>query len=375
MDLYLEKLILTNFKNYESESLSCSPQLNCMVGMNGMGKTNLLDAVYYLCMGKSHFKLVDSNVMRHEAGFFRLEGHFILSGRNEKIVAKVQPRRRKELERNGVSYQRLSDHVGLLPVVFIAPDDTYLISEGSEARRQFLDNTLSQLDHRYLQELIRYNQVLKQRNALLKQFGESGRSQPDLLEVYDRQLLEPAGYIHRRRRDFLADFAPYLTETVHILSGAREEVSCAYRSRLDEAPLEKLLRDAREKDCLLERSTVGIHKDDLVFLLGEHPLKRFGSQGQLKSFVLALKLAQYELLRRHKEVAPILLLDDIFDKLDRSRVEQLLGLLLSRSFGQIFITDTHEQRLENIIRRFDANYRTFKVINGHAEEMEKNGSK
>ncbi len=372
MDLYLEKLILTNFKNYESESLACSPQLNCIVGMNGMGKTNLLDAVYYLCMGKSHFKLVDSNVVRHEAGFFRLEGHFRLAGRTEKIVAKVQPRRRKELERNGVPYQRLSDHVGLLPVVFIAPDDTYLISEGSEARRQFLDNTLSQLDHRYLQELIRYNQVLKQRNALLKQFGESGRSQPDLLEVYDRQLLEPADYIHRCRRDFLVDFAPFLSETVRILSGAREEVSCAYRSRLDEAPLGRLLQAAREKDCLLERSTVGIHKDELVFLLGEHPLKRFGSQGQLKSFVLALKLAQYELLRRHKELAPLLLLDDIFDKLDRSRVEQLLGLLLSRPFGQIFITDTHEQRLENIIRRFDANYCTFKVSNGHAEAIEKN---
>ena len=367
MNLYLERLILTNFKNYESEHLSCSPQLNCIVGMNGMGKTNLLDAVYYLCMGRSHFKLVDSNVVRHEAGFFRLEGHFQVEGRAEKIVAKVQPRRKKELERNGVAYQRLSDHVGLLPVVFIAPDDTYLVSEGSEARRRFLDNTLSQLDHRYLQELIRYHQVLKQRNALLKQFGESGRVQPALLEVYDAQLLPPAEYIHQRRTAFLADFVPYLTETVSILSGAREAVSCAYRSRLSETPLASLLQEAREKDCLLERTTVGIHRDDLVFRLGDYPLKRFGSQGQLKSFVLALKLAQYELLRRHKERRPILLLDDIFDKLDRSRVEQLLGLLLERPFGQIFITDTHEQRLETIIRQLDAKYRTFKVVNGHVE--------
>jgi len=366
MNIQLEKLILTNFKNYESESLDCSPRLNCIVGMNGMGKTNLLDAVYYLCMGKSHFKLVDGNVVRHKADFFRLEGHFRLAGRLEKIVAKVQPRRRKELERNGVAYQRLSDHVGLLPVVFIAPDDTYLIAEGSEARRQFLDNTLSQIEHRYLQELIRYNQVLKQRNALLKQFAERGHSDPALLEVYDRQLLEPADYIHRRRSEFLADFTPNLIETVRILSGAREEVACVYRSQLNDASLEQLLRDAREKDCYLERSTVGIHKDDLHFLLGDYPLKRFGSQGQLKSFVLALKLAQYELLRRHKELAPILLLDDIFDKLDRGRVEHLLGLLLSRQFGQVFITDTHEQRLENIIRQFDADYCKFKVSNGRA---------
>ncbi len=331
-----------------------------------MGKTNLLDAVYYLCMGKSHFNLPDIHVVQHDADFFRLEGHFRIDERKEKIVAKVQPRRRKELERNDVPYRRLSDHVGLIPVVFIAPDDTYLITEGSEARRSFLDNTLSQLDHQYLQQLILYHKVLRQRNALLKQFGESRTFNPALIEIYDQQLLEPAAYIHEQRAQFIDAFRPYLRETVAVLSGERESVDCVYRSRLEEAPLAELLREAADKDRVLERTTVGIHKDDLLFSIGGYPLKKFGSQGQLKSFVLALKLAQYELLRQDKKQAPILLLDDIFDKLDRSRVEQLIQLLLSRRFGQTFITDTHEQRLEEIIRQVGANYRKFIVENGQA---------
>lgn len=357
---------MTHFKNYTSQQLDCSPTLNCIVGLNGMGKTNLLDAVYYLCMGKSHFNLPDIHVVEHDAGFFRLEGHFQLNKRREKIVAKVQPRRRKELERNDVPYQRLSDHVGLITVVFIAPDDTYLITEGSEARRSFIDNTLSQLDHQYLQELILYNKVLRQRNALLKQFGENRNYNPALIQVYDQQLLEPAAYIHEQRRQFIDAFRPYLRETVAVLSRERESVDCLYRSKLSETPFPELLQEAAEKDRILERTTVGIHKDDLQFTIEGYALKKFGSQGQLKSFVLALKLAQYELLRQHKDRAPILLLDDIFDKLDRSRVEQLLQLLLSREFGQIFITDTHEKRLEEIILQVGANYRKFIVENGRA---------
>lgn len=365
--LHLEKLILTNFKNYAFQELECSPTLNCFVGLNGMGKTNLLDAIYYLCMGKSHFNLSDIHVVLHDTSFFRLEGHFRKENKLEKIVVKVQPRRHKEMERNGVPYQRLSDHVGFLPVVFIAPDDTYLITEGSEARRSFLDNTLSQLDHSYLQHLIFYNKVLRQRNATLKKFGETQRYNPALIEVYDQQMLEPATYIHRRRQDFIEDFRPHLQEVVRRLSSARETVDCRYDSKLNEQPLDVLLREASDKDRVLERTTAGIHKDDLTFSIEGYPLKKFGSQGQLKSFVLALKLAQYELLRQNKGIAPLLLLDDIFDKLDRNRVEQLLSLLLTRSFGQVFITDTHEQRLEDIIRQVGANYRKFIVENGQAE--------
>ncbi len=362
--MYLEKLILTNFKNYEYEKIDCRPTLNCFVGLNGMGKTNLLDAVYYLCMGKSHFNLVDSNVVRHGAGFFRLEGHFLDGATREKIVAKVQPRRRKALERNDIAYRKLSDHVGFIPVVFIAPDDTYLVREGSEARRSFLDNTLSQLDHDYLAALIQYNKVLKQRNATLKMMAETQRFQPTLIEVYDAQLLAPAALIHERRHAFVERFSPWLRETVSILSGEREAVDCQYDSKLNDEPFDQLLAEALEKDRLLERSTVGIHRDDLYFELNGHPLKRFGSQGQLKSFILALKLAQYKLLQQEKGTPPLLLLDDLFDKLDDSRVEQLLELLLQQEFGQIFITDTHEDRLVDIIRNFQQDYRKFTIENG-----------
>lgn len=363
--LYLEKLILTNFKNYEYEKIDCAPALNCFLGLNGMGKTNLLDAVYYLCMGKSHFNLVDSNVIRHGADFFRLEGLFRHDHSREKIVAKVQPRRRKELERNDVPYRKLSDHVGLIPVVFIAPDDTYLVMEGSEARRRFLDNTLSQLDQAYLTALIQYNKILRQRNATLKQMAEAQRFQPTLIEVYNEQMLAPAALIHQRRRDFVDRFRPWLQETATVLSGRREEVDCHYDSRLNDAPFEQLLADALEKDRILERSTVGIHRDDLTFELNGHPLKRFGSQGQLKSFILALKLAQYELLRQEKGTPPLLLLDDLFDKLDDTRVEQLLELLLHQEFGQIFITDTHESRLVEIIPNFrKKDFRQFTIDSG-----------
>lgn len=362
--MFLETLILTHFKNYEAQRIDCSPALNCFTGNNGMGKTNLLDAVYYLCMGKSHFNLVDSHLIQHGADFFRLEGIFSLNDRRERIVAKVAPRRRKEFERNGVPYQRLSDHVGLLPVVFIAPDDTLLIMEGSEARRNFLDNTLCQFNAVYLQHLIQYNKVLRQRNALLKQMAETQRFQPALLEVYDQQLLEPAQYIHRQRQAFTQEFRPLLLQTIRTLSGAQEIVDCQYQSKLSGQAMGDLLCEAVEKDRILERTTVGIHRDDLDFTIDGHPLKKFGSQGQLKTYLLGLKLAQYHLLRREKGIAPLLLLDDIFDKLDHRRVLHLIGMLLEQDFGQVFLTDTQPERILEIIRHYGADNRTFRVTDG-----------
>ena len=367
--MYLEHYISTNFKNYEQQRIDCSPLLNCFVGRNGMGKTNLLDAAYYLCMSKSYFNMPDSLIVRHGADFFRLEGHFRREERLERIVAKVQPRRKKELERNGTAYQRLSEHVGLLPVVMMAPDDTGLATEGNEERRRFLDNTLSQLDNHYLQQLIVYNKLLEQRNALLKRFAESGRYDAALLETYSMQMLGPGSYIHQARQQFMGRFQPLLQEQYAVISGQAEQIDCIYESKLNAAPLEALLEQCREKDRILQRSTAGIHRDGLEFTIGGYPLKRFASQGQLKSFVLALKLAQYRCLMAEINIPPILLLDDIFDKLDLDRVRRLLGLLLEGDFGQVFITDTDENRLGAIVERFGQDFRKYIVENGTAKSM------
>ncbi|MCB9290403.1 MAG: DNA replication/repair protein RecF [Lewinellaceae bacterium] len=367
--LQLDSFILTNFKNYSFQQIDCSPGLTCFIGRNGMGKTNLLDAIYYLCMGKSYFNLPDSLVANHDSDFFRLEGHFLREGRKEEVVAKVMPRRKKALERNGVPYNRLSEHVGLFPVVMIAPDDTNLATEGSEIRRRFLDNTLSQLDNQYLQHLIRYNKLLQQRNALLKKFGEEGRYNPTLLETYSRQMAGPATAIYQSRRDFMEPFREVLRRLYQSISGEAEEVDCRYTSKMEQGPLEVLMQEAAEKDRILQRTTAGPHKDDLDFTIRGYPLKRFASQGQLKSFILSLKLAQYRLLAEQKKMPPLLLLDDIFDKLDGERATHLLELLLQEDFGQAFITDTDEQRLEAIIQKFGHRYLKYSIEGGRASKM------
>lgn len=368
--MYLERIALANFKNYENQKLDFSNRLNCLVGNNGMGKTNLLDAIYYLCMAKSHFNLADNGIVRHNEEFFRVEGHFVLQEKKEKIVAKVIPRKLKELERNDVGYAKLAEHIGLLPVVFIGPDDVQLIREGSEERRRFLDNTLSQLDQRYLYELITYNKVLQQRNALLKTLAERNSGSLSLLDVYDEQLIDPALYVLEQRVKFAQKFSAIFQSTHQYISGQKEAVKLTYESQLLENDLGELLLASRQKDLFLQRTTKGIHRDDLVFSLGEHPLKKFGSQGQLKSFLLALKLAQYEMLRQNKSVPPILLLDDLFDKLDAQRVTHLLRLLTEGQFGQIFITDTHETRIAEIIQQFGVDYRRFVVEDGAIRRLE-----
>lgn len=334
-----------------------------------MGKTNLLDAIYYLCMGKSHFGVRDRHILRHKAEFLRLEGVFNKQEKKEKIVAKVIPGKKKEFEQNTKPYPKLSEHIGRFPIVIIAPDDTYIAKEGSEARRKFLNNSLSQLDQTYLQHLILYNKVLKQRNAILKQFVETRHFDPSLLHIYNDQLLEPAHYIHQARLDFIEKFRPLLQQTYQIISGSQETVDCTYQSALKETPYKDLLKLSEEKDRVLQRTTTGIHKDDLRFTIQGYPLKRLASQGQMKSFILSLKLAQYDLLKGWKKVSPILLLDDIFDKLDEHRVTHLLNLLLNGSFGQIFITDTHDDRVDKIVRNFASEHKTFQIIDGKASKL------
>jgi DNA replication and repair protein RecF len=362
--LFLQQLILTQFKNYSFQKVDFSAKLNCLVGMNGMGKTNLLDAIYYLCMTKSHFTHRDRYVVQQEQEFFRLEGHFQEKDQTEKVVAKVIPNQKKVFEYKDTPYDKLAEHIGRFPVVIIAPDDTSLAREGSEERRRFLDNTLSQLDQEYLAQLLLYNKLLKQRNAFLKQW-EGRRFDPALLEVYDQQLVGPAKAIHAYREAFLADFVPLFKAFYKKISNSREEVGCRYRSQLaDEADYLALLHQNAEKDQLLQRTTTGIHRDDLVLIINGEPVKRFASQGQLKSFVLALKLAQYEQLKQKKNRSPLLLLDDIFDKLDTQRVSQLLELILEADFGQIFITDTDEDRIRKLTAGIEADTRIFIVENG-----------
>ncbi len=366
--LHLEKLILTHFKNYESQKLTFSEHINCFVGLNGMGKTNVLDAIYYLCMCKSYFLPSDNDVILRGQNFMRLEGHFKKNGASEKIVAKVQSRKKKMIERNDNVYSALSNHIGFLPVVMFAPDDTLLVKDGSEERRRFMDTALSQIDNQYLTNLIFYNKILEQRNALLKKIDENGSDTEGVLDVYDQQMNDPAQYIFEKRRAFIDIFTPVFNTIYRKISGEREAVKIIYKSFLVGDSLTNLIKKSREKDRILQRTTVGIHKDDLMFEIDDKPLKRFGSQGQLKSFVISLKLAQYEILRGAKQETPILLLDDIFDKLDDERVSNFLQLIVNQSFGQIFITDTHAGRINDIIKKLHPNFKIFIIEKGDVVE-------
>lgn len=365
--MFLQQLKLTNFKNYEFQTLDLSPKLNCFVGDNGMGKTNLLDAIHYLCMCKGHFGLTDRQVIRHEGDFFRIEGHFLRSNKKETIVCKYQPKSRKAIERNKVAYTRFADHIGLLPMIMITPDDTLLITEGSENRRQYMDVLLVQLDKVYLNHLMTYNKVLQQRNAFLKQYKHPLEIDFTLLEIYNQQLLTPAAYIHEQRQLILEKLKPIFQQYYRTISGDQEQVDFVYNSPLNEKTLVELLTESQEKDAWLQRTTKGVHKDDLKLMINNYPVKKFASQGQLKSYLLALKLAQYELLRQESEVAPLVLLDDIFDKLDKKRVRHLLELLLERDFGQIFITDTHEDRIVEIVAGLGTDFKRFLIREGSAE--------
>lgn len=363
--MFLSRLVLTHFKNYDSQSVHFAEGINGIVGANGMGKTNLLDAVYFLCMCKSRFPVPDRLLIQHGADFFRLEGMFIRDGKEETVVAKLPKGRKKSLERDGAPYERISEHVGRYPVVMIAPDDTQLAMEGSEERRRFIDNTLSQIDQQYLLHLIRYNHLLRQRNAFLKLAAESSRAfEENLLEAYDEQMLEPAAFLFQRREAFTGQFVPLFRQHYEAISGGQEEVSCTFQSQLQERSFSELLQSYRDKDRHLQRTGAGIHRDDLEFLIGGYPVRQFASQGQLKSYVLAMKLAQYEILRQETGQPPILLLDDLFAKLDRRRVEHLIAWIVSHPFGQVIISDTEPERLAAVVQSQTSQCRFFEVNKG-----------
>ncbi len=359
--MYLKKISLLNFKNIEQEELSLCPGINCLVGDNGAGKTNVVDAVYYLSMCKSSLQMTDGQSVRHGADFFLAEGRYLTdAGRSEQVVCSFSRKGGKVLKRNGKEYERLSDHVGLVPAVIVSPADSALISDAADERRRYLNAFISQLDRPYLQALVRYNAVLAERNRLLKMHPDE-----EMLSIYDAQLVEHGNRIHARRHEFIERLQPIVAEYYRTLSGDREQVELHYKSELSERPFEEVLQAARQKDLVNEFTTSGIHRDDLTLRIGGYPLRKYGSQGQQKSFLIALKLAQYAIVAQERNERPILLLDDLFDKLDAGRVEQLIRLVSSEAFGQIFITDCNPSRLQTILDKAGGDYQLFSVGGGH----------
>lgn len=361
--MHLNRLSLLNFKNIREAQLDFSPRINCFVGDNGTGKTNLLDAIHYLSMCKSAFGLSDSQCVRHGDEGFVVNGIYSTpTGRNETIVCTYQRGNAKKLSRGGKEYEKLSDHIGLLPIVMIAPSDTALINESGEERRRYLNSLISQLDRDYLSALIRYNHILAERNKLLKNQGSANFN--EILEVFDMQLAALGTALHKRRRELIEELAPLAAQAYLKLSEDREQVELTYRSELNETPMDELLRLTRTKDLVNQFTTGGVHRDDIRMSIGGYPLRKYGSQGQQKSFLVALKLAQYDIVAAHCGHRPILLLDDIFDKLDMQRVEQLIRIVTSERFGQIFITDCNKVRLENVLHSNGCRYTLFNVTDG-----------
>lgn len=350
-----------NFKNIEAQTFNFEKKINCFVGNNGVGKTNVLDAIYYLSFAKSYFNPIAGQNIRHNQDFFMVEGDYFVNERSEKIICSLKRGQKKILKRNGKVYERFSDHIGQFPLVIISPADRDLIIEGSETRRKFIDGVISQQDKQYLSSLIAYNKILNQRNALLKFFAANRTFDALNLNVYNEQLIQYGVEIHKKRKEFLVKFAPIFNEKYQVISSDNEQVSLTYKSQLNDISFEELLAKQLEKDKVLQYTSAGVHKDDLVFGIGEYPIKKFGSQGQQKSYLIALKLAQFEFIKRQSQMTPILLLDDIFDKLDENRVAQIVNLVNNDEFGQIFITDTHFERTENVVKLSNNPYQIFNL--------------
>ncbi len=362
--MYLQKLSILNFKNYADAGLDFSSGANAFVGNNGSGKTNLLDAIHYLSLCKSYFNPADNQNIKHGAEFFMVQGNYEVNGSEELIHCGLKRNQRKVFKRNNKEYERLADHIGLLPVVMISPVDSMLITEGSEERRKFIDSIISQYDKLYLDDLITYNKVVAHRNALLKQFAQSRSFDLASLEIWDEQLIPLAEKLFAKRHEFIERFTPIFQDHYKYISEAKENVEVIYESHLQDGKFSDTLKSALERDRMMQFSTVGIHKDDLVFSIGNFPVKRFASQGQQKSFLIALKLAQFDFIKEIKNIKPILLLDDIFDKLDDSRVKRLMELVSRENFGQIFISDTHPERVKKIFEDIEVDIQIFEVENG-----------
>jgi len=362
--MLLENLVLNQFKNYEFLEADTRAQVVCFVGENGSGKTNLLDAIHYLSLTKSAFSSSDQQTIRHGEEFFSVMGHIEREGHQHKVICGLRNGEKKILTVDKNPYDKISEHVGEFPSVLIAPDDTDLIREGSEERRKFFDNMLSQINKEYLRKLMSYNHVLKQRNALLKQFAESQRVDSVLIEHYDNQLLTWGREIFETRKQFLEDFRPVFQERYGFIADQKEQTDIQYQSHFQDIDFEKNFRSTLKKDILLQRTTMGIHKDDFEFLIDGLSIKKLGSQGQKKSFIIALKLAQFRVIYQNKGYKPLLLLDDIFDKLDDKRIKHLMEMVSEQSFGQIFLTDARPERTIGLFSEINVKPLIYRVDSG-----------
>lgn len=376
---FLRKISLTRFKNYHFSTFDFTERVVGICGLNGKGKTNLLDAAYYCCFTKSYFTKIDSLNMQFESDGFRIEantkpplsvlrdslkkGGTELSEdrKGDEIVCIFRGVGKKEIFLNGAQYTKLSEHIGKFPAVMIAPDDISLITDGSEERRRYIDTILSQMDAAYLQQLMIYNKVLLQRNSLLKSFAEQGKTDWQLLEVLDEQLIVPGNFIFIKRKAFTEALIPLVQKFYHRIADNYEEITLQYDSKLHDGSFYDLLNNYRQKDFAMQRSNAGIHKDDLVFQLNGRVFKTTASQGQRKSLLFALKLAEFELLKENKGFAPLLLLDDVFEKLDDNRMQQLLHWVCNENDGQVFITDTHKERLQEAFEKLNTAYQIIEL--------------
>ncbi|HLG03158.1 MAG TPA: DNA replication/repair protein RecF [Bacteroidia bacterium] len=368
--MHLKKLTLLNFRNYEEVTVECSERINCFTGLNGSGKTNLLDAIHYLSLCKSFLNPVDSQNIRFDQGFFVIQGDFPNdAGEEDHVFCSVKRGARKVFRRNSKEYDRLSDHIGLFPLVVVSPADSVLVTAGSEERRRFMDTVIAQFNRKYLEQLIAYNHVLSQRNALLKRLAEGKATDDGTLEVLDLQLVQMGIPVFLARKAFVRELLPFFSNYYGRLSAGAEKVELVYESKLHDKPLEQLLKESAPRDRLLGHTTTGIHKDDLDFRINGYPLKRSGSQGQQKTFLVALKLAEYVFLDRASGKLPMLLLDDVHDKLDEDRVARLMDIVCGKGFGQLFITDTGAGRIQGLFTAKGLPYKMFSVENGKIEDV------
>lgn len=366
--MILKRISILNYKNLQQVELQFSPKLNCLLGQNGMGKTNLLDAIYYLSFCKSMGNPIDSQNIFHEADFFMIQGFYEMEdGSVEEISCGTKRKQKKQFKRNKKEYQRLSEHIGFIPLVMVSPDDQALILGGSDERRRFMDVVISQYDKEYLDALIRYNKALVQRNVLLK---SEVPVEDDVFLAWEGVMAISGEAVFRKRQAFIEEFIPIFQKYYSFISGDKEVVSLAYTSHAQQGGLMSQFAALREREKIIGFSMHGIHKDELEMRLGGFPIKREGSQGQNKTYLVALKLAQFEFLKRTSRQCPLLLLDDIFDKLDAQRVEQILKLVGSDDFGQIFITDTNRENMDYILQKVGGDYQLFLVEDGTITPME-----
>ncbi len=365
--MILQKLSILNYKNIREATLYLSPKFNCLIGQNGVGKTNVLDAVYFLSFCHSAYSNQDSQVIRHEEPFFVLEGSYLEDEEHTiEIYCGMKRGTKKHFKRDKKEYRRLSEHIGLIPLVLIAPSDILLIEGSSEERRRLMDMVISQLDRTYLETLNRYNKALQQRNSMLKQ--EDREPDPEILAILEEQMASEGETIYQKRNDFVSKLTPLFQQFYETISGGHEEVSLNYLSHCQRGPLLEVIQRDRMKDRAVGYSLHGVHRDDLEILLNGHPMRREGSQGQQKTFVIALKLAQFAFLKEaNSHTMPLLLLDDIFDKLDATRVEKIVQLVSGPGFGQIFITDTNRDHLDQILSQGHFDYQLFHVNDGEIE--------